>query len=88
MHGLGRTRQDTQSLGILRQNPFCLLLLPIFRLLLCSFAFLLENRQQREKRIYFSNAGDGGKTFNWKRFWGFFPTSIINELIPFFFSLP
>lgn len=40
------------------------------------------------KRIYFSNAGDGGKTFNWKRFWGFFPTSIINELIPFFFSLP
>lgn len=53
MHGLGRTRQDTQSLGILRQNPFCLLLLPIFRLLLCSFAFLLENRP-REKREYIS----------------------------------
>ena len=75
---LGKTGQDSQCLGILRQNPFCLLLLPIFCPLPFSFAFLPESGHQRERRIYLSNAWDRGKTLTWKAF-VFFPTSLTND---------
>lgn len=66
--GLGTTEQDSQSLGIPRQNLFCLPL--------CSFAFPPGSGQHRERRIHFSSAGDGGKILTWKGL-GFFPQLIL-----------
>lgn len=87
---LGKTGQDSQCLGVLRQNPFGLLLLPIFCPLPCSFAFLPESGHQRERRIYLSNAWDRGKkllffsqlvllmTFNYTNFFSDFLKPLVH----------
>lgn len=67
MHGLGRTGQGTQSTGILRQNPFCLLL--------CSLLFYWR-LGSREKGEYILAMLEMVVKRHWKRF-GLFSQLVI-----------